>query len=137
MHTLLTGKTPNLLQVETATALPDTLGSETRTRSVARAGIMRSSEEGNVVLDLVGGQAGSVLETTEGRNSREDRVRLQMSTKPMSIPNKPTIPEYRHHQEAGCTKDLGVDLQWGSGRRDAHGRRLRQRGRRQQQRNTS
>jgi hypothetical protein len=46
---------PNLLQVETTTALPDTLRSETRTRSVARAGIMGSSEESNVVLDLVGG----------------------------------------------------------------------------------
>ena len=126
------GKTiANLLQVETTTALPDTLRSETRARSVARAGIMGSSEESNIVLDLVGGQARSILETAKGRNSREDRVRLQLSTKPMSIPNEPIIPEYHHHQEACCTKDLGAAPQWESVRRDAHGRRLRQQGRRQ------
>jgi hypothetical protein len=126
------GKTiANLLQVETTTALPDTLRSETRTWSVARAGIMRSSEEGNIVLDLVGGQARSILETTKGRNSREDRVRLQLSTKPMSIPNEPIIPGCHHHREACCTKDLGAVPQWESVRRDVHVRKLRQRGRRQ------
>ena len=127
------GKTiSNLLQVETTTALPDTLRSETRARPVARAGIVRSSEEGNVVLDLVGGQARSVLETTESRNPRENRIRLGPSIEPMSIPDKPFIPGYRHHQEVCCTKDLGAVPPWESGRRDGRGRRLRQQGRQQQ-----
>jgi hypothetical protein len=48
---------------------------------------MRSSEEGNVILDLVCGQARSILETAKGRDSREDRIRLQLlSTKPIPIP---------------------------------------------------
>jgi hypothetical protein len=122
----------NLLQVETTTALPDTLRSETRTRSVAGAGIMGSSEESNIVLDLIGGQARSILETTKGRDSGKDRISLQLSTKLVSTPKSPTLPEYHRHQEAGCTKDLDAVPQWESGRRDARGRSLRQQWRRQQ-----
>ena len=131
-HILATENIPNLLQVETTTALPDSLRSETCSGPVARAGIVRSSEEGNVVLDLVGGQARSALETTKGRDSREDRIRLQMSTEPKSIRDESTIPEYHHLQEVCCTKDLGAVPQWESGRRDDRGRKLRQQGRRQQ-----
>lgn len=93
---------------------------------------MGSSEEGNVVLDLIGGQARSVLETTERRDSREDRIRLQLSTKIISIPKEPIIPEYHRHQEAGCTRDLGAALRWESGLHDDRGHRLRQQWRRQQ-----
>jgi hypothetical protein len=92
---------------------------------------MGSSEEGNIVLDLIGGQARSILETTKGRDSRKDRISLQLSAKLISILKPPTLPEYHRRQEAGCTKDLGAVPQWESGRRDDRGRKLRQQGRRQ------
>jgi hypothetical protein len=66
----------NLLKIETATALTDTLRSKSCTRPVARAGIVGSSKERDIVLDLVGCQAGCVLETTERADTREDGIRL-------------------------------------------------------------
>jgi hypothetical protein len=68
----------NLLKIETATALTDTLRSKSRTGPVARAGIVGSSKERDVVFNLVGRQAGCVLETTESANTREDRIRLEL-----------------------------------------------------------
>jgi hypothetical protein len=66
----------NLLKIETTTALTNTLRSETRTGPVARTGIVGSSKERDVVLDLVGCQTGCVLKTTESADTREDGIRL-------------------------------------------------------------
>jgi NADH:ubiquinone oxidoreductase subunit B-like Fe-S oxidoreductase len=66
----------NSLKIETTTALTNTLRSKSCTRSVARAGIVGSSKERDIVLDLVGCQAGCVLETTERADTREDGIRL-------------------------------------------------------------
>jgi hypothetical protein len=112
--------------------LPDALRTEARTRSVARTGIVRSSKEGNVILDLASGQTRDVLQTAEGRDAREDRIRLELSAHLDRMIKKANIPGYHHRQEVGCTKDLGAVPQWEFGHRDDHGRRSSQRERRQQ-----
>ena len=71
----------DLLEIETTTSLSDTLRAKSCTWPVAGAGIVRGSEERNVVFDLVGCEAGCVLEAAEGADAREDRVRLGLSTK--------------------------------------------------------
>ena len=88
----------DLLKVETTTSLSDTLRTEYCTWSVAGASIVRSSEERNVVFDLVGREAGCVLEAAESADAREDRVRLKLSTKPIMI-----------NLESGC-KYLGTTV---------------------------
>ena len=82
--------------------MSDTLRTESCTGPVAGAGIVRSSEEGNVVFDLVGCEAGCVLEATESADTREDRVRLYLSAKCIMI-----------DLEGDCTY-LGTTIAWQS-----------------------
>jgi len=55
------------------------------TWSVAGAGVVRSSEESYVIFDLVGGEAGCVLESAKSADAREDRVGLILSAKRIMV----------------------------------------------------
>jgi hypothetical protein len=90
----------DLLEVETTTSLSDALRAKSCTRPVAGASIVRSSEERDVVFDLVGCEAGCVLEAAESADAREDRVRLRLSTKLVML-----------GLEGGC-KYLGTTIAW-------------------------
>ena len=81
----------DLLKVETSTSLSDTLRTESCSWSVAGASIVRSSEERNVVFDLVGCEAGCVLEATKRADARENRVRLRLSAKLVVIDPEPGV----------------------------------------------
>jgi hypothetical protein len=74
-----------LLEVETTASLSDALRTKSCTGPVAGAGIVRGSEERNVVFDLVGCEAGCVLEAAERADAREDRVRLGLSAKRIMV----------------------------------------------------
>lgn len=65
--------------------MSDALRTKSCTGPVAGAGIVRGSEERNVVFDLVGCEAGCVLEAAERADAREDRVRLGLSAKRIMV----------------------------------------------------
>ena len=88
----------DLLEVGTTTSLSDALRAKSCPWPVAGASIVRSSKERDVVFDLVGREAGCVLEAAESADAREDRVRLKLSTKPIMI-----------NLESGC-KYLGTTV---------------------------
>jgi len=92
----------DLLKVETTTSLSDALRAKSCTRPVAGASIVRSSKERDIVFDLVGREAGSVLQAAESADTREDRVRLGVSTKSIMI-----------DLEGDC-KYLGTTVAWQS-----------------------
>ena len=81
----------DLLEIETTTSLSDTLRAKSCTWPVAGAGIVRGSEERNVVFDLVGCEAGCVLEATKRADARENRVRLRLSAKLVVIDPEPGV----------------------------------------------
>ena len=66
----------NVLEIEAATTLSNAGGAESRTGPVAGAGVEWRSDESDVVLHLVGGEAWRVLGTPESRDAGEDRVGL-------------------------------------------------------------
>lgn len=57
------------VEVETSGTLADTTGTESGARAITRTGIKGSTNESNIILARIAGQARVVLDTTEGRNS--------------------------------------------------------------------
>lgn len=65
-----------VLEVQATTTLPDARGPEAGAGAVRGAGVEGRADEGDVVLDVVAGEAGVVVDAAEGRDAGEDGVGL-------------------------------------------------------------
>ena len=67
----------DVLEIEPAATLTDTAGPKARSGAVGGSGVEGRADEGDVVLHVVGSEAGRVGDTAEGADAGEDGVGLR------------------------------------------------------------
>lgn len=70
--------TTHVLEIQAPTTLPNARRPKPRSRAIGRARIEGRAEEGDVIFDVVAGEARVVVYAAEGRDAGEDGVGLSM-----------------------------------------------------------